>query len=76
MKESAPLWSFRGRHLNPHLEIVPGPGAYYPTDTTLLSSPKYKVGTSQRRPLADPNLTPGPGAYSPRSTLSAPSWSL
>jgi Sperm-tail PG-rich repeat len=76
MKESAPFWSIRGRNFYSHSESVPGPGAYSPTTSILLTSPNYRVGTSQRKSLGSKNLTPGPGAYSPKSGVNAPSWSL
>ena len=76
MKETAPLWSMRGRSTYTHSENIPGPGSYSPTDTVLLSSPKYRVGTAPRRSLAELTLTPGPGAYSPSKSTDTPSWTM
>lgn len=76
MKENAPFWSMRGRNYYNHQEKVPGPGSYSPTNHVLSSSPKYRLGTSQRGPLATEIATPGPGTYSPRSSIATPAWTL
>lgn len=76
MKESAPFWSLRGRIFYNHTENVPGPGSYSPTNHDLSSSPKYRLGTSQRVPLSTKKQTPGPGTYSPRNSITTPAWTL
>ena len=76
MKESAPFWSMRGRTAHKHADNIPGPGAYSPTGSVMASSPKYRVGTSQRTPLSGENINPGPGTYSPRKGADSPSWTL
>jgi hypothetical protein len=73
MKETAPLWSMRGRINYNQIETIPGPGAYSPTSSMMYTSPQYRVGTARRRDLAEISLTPGPGAYSPGKSLETPS---
>ena len=76
MKETAPLWSMRGRSEYSHIETVPGPGTYSPSTSMMHTSPNYRVATSKRKGLAEISLTPGPGTYSPSKTRDTPSWTL
>jgi Sperm-tail PG-rich repeat len=76
MKETAPLWSFRGRNQYIHTEQVPGPGSYSLSNSVMHASPNYRLGTAKRQDLAEVPLTPGPGAYSPFRSLDTPSWTL
>ena len=76
MKETAPLWSMRGRTQPTQIETVPGPGTYSPTNSMMHTNPQYRVGTSLRKGLAEMSLTPGPGSYSPGKTRETPSWTL
>jgi Sperm-tail PG-rich repeat len=76
MKETAPLWSMRGRSAYKHTEKVPGPGTYSPLDVMMQTSPKYRVGTAKRKSLAENSFTPGPGAYSPIKSRDMPSWTM
>jgi hypothetical protein len=76
MKETAPFWSIRGRITYIHSEKIPGPGTYSPSSSTLQSSPRYRLGTSQRAPLSPNPKTPGPGAYSFVLGAETPSWTL
>ncbi|OMJ89849.1 hypothetical protein SteCoe_7931 [Stentor coeruleus] len=76
MKETAPLWTMRGRNKYVHTEKVPGPGTYSPTDSMMMTSPKYRLGTAPRKDLAELLLTPGPGTYSPSKYPDTPSWTI
>jgi hypothetical protein len=76
MKETAPLWSMRGRSGYDHKEAFPGPGTYSPTNSMMHTSPNYRVGTAARKSLAELTLTPGPGAYSPFVSTDAPRWTM
>jgi hypothetical protein len=76
MKETAPLWSIRGRSNYTHKEVVPGPGSYSPTNSMMHTSPNYRVGTAPRRSLAESSLTPGPGAYTPAVGPDTPKWTM
>lgn len=76
MKETAPLWTMRGRSNYVHTEKVPGPGTYSPTDSMMMTSPKYRLGTAPRKDLAELSLTPGPGTYSPSKYPDTPSWTM
>lgn len=76
MKDSPPFWTFVGKKEFGRLEQIPGPGAYSPVDVSLSSAPKYRLGTSQRKPLTSDNFTPGPGSYSPKLNPTSPYWTL
>ena len=78
MKETAPLWSIRGRSNYTHKEVMPGPGpgSYSPTNSMMHTSPNYRVGTAPRRSLAESSLTPGPGAYTPAVGPDTPKWTM
>ena len=76
MKETAPLWTMRGRLSQNKTDSFPGPGTYSPTNAYLLQQPNYRLGTSLRKSLAEISLTPGPGAYSPSKSIEAPCWTM
>lgn len=76
MKRTAPVWSMRPKLIKIPTEHIPGPGSYSPTNSTMPSSPNYKVGTSKRTDFSTSSLTPGPGAYSVNKSIDTPSWSL
>jgi hypothetical protein len=76
MKDSPPFYSFTGKKYYMPLKDSPGPGSYSPTDSYLSNSPRYKVGTSQRKPWTAENLTPGPGSYTHDQSATSPAWTL
>lgn len=76
MKETAPLWSMRGRISNNKIDSFPGPGAYSPTNSVMFQPPNYRVGTAPRKSLAELSLTPGPGTYTPSKSIEAPCWTM
>lgn len=76
MKDSPPFWTFTSKKKIGKMEEIPGPGAYSPVDVSLSAAPNYRLGTGQRRPLTQENLTPGPGSYSPKLNTTTPSWTL
>lgn len=76
MKRTAPVWTMRPKLIKTHAENIPGPGSYSPSNSTMPSSPNYRVGTAQRKELNKSSLTPGPGSYTVVRTADTPSWSL
>jgi hypothetical protein len=44
-------------------QMAPGPGSYHFEGSMQVSAPSIKIGTAQRKFIADGIPTPGPGAY-------------
>lgn len=54
-------------------KVFPAPNNYSPSrNNTLMKSPTWVIGTSQRRPLSGRNANPGPGTYVHTVSTSGP----